>query len=181
MIIPSQNKKSEYTKEKLSDALFYLLEKESFSDITILQITQYANVSRAAFYRNFETKEDIIDYSVQKKITEFMGRIEHDPEKILFDELAFINLWAMEKDYFKLLSKNGLTSIFITHYQRFFVQYLCKMTGSQDIYYDYFASQLAHGTISLLEVWIQHDCKENIEELLEIIHRLKNSMLEQKV
>lgn len=101
MIIASQNKKSIITKGKLTDALFLLMEKETFSDITILQITQYADVSRAAFYRNFETKEDIIHYSVQNKVSEFMKQLEDEPKKILFDEMAFMNLWVKEK---KILS-----------------------------------------------------------------------------
>lgn len=181
MIIASQNKKSIITKGKLTDALFLLMEKETFSDITILQITQYADVSRAAFYRNFETKEDIIHYSVQNKVSEFMKQLEDEPKKILFDEMAFMNLWVKEKKYFQLLHKNNLINIFINEYQQYISQYVRKITGTQDTYYDYLASCMAYGTIAILDVWIQHSCKENKRELLKTIERLRESMTKQEI
>ena len=176
MIIASQNKKSLTSKEKLTDALFSLLEKDSFSDITVLQITQYANVSRAAYYRNFETKEDIIRYSVIKKINEFMEHIEQDSQNILFDEMAFINLWVKEKKYFQLLHRNGLINIFIAEHQNYVSKYVKKIMGKQNSYYDYLASCMTYGTIAILDVWLQHDCKESEKELVIIIKKLRESM-----
>lgn len=181
MIIASQNKKSVITKEKLTDALFLLMEKEAFSDITILQITQYANVSRSAFYRNYESKEDIIRYSVQNKVTEFMKHIEHDSEKILFDEMAFWNLWVNEKKYFQLLHKNDLINIFINEYQQNISQYVGKITGTQNPYYDYLAACMSYGTIAILDVWLQHGCKENKRELLKTIEKLRESMMKKQI
>lgn len=176
MIFTSQNKKSLTSKEKLTDALFLLMEKDSFSDITILQITQYANVSRATFYRNFETKEDIIRYSVSKKANEFIEHIEQNSHNILFDETTFINLWVKGKKYFQLLYRNGLINIFIAEHQNYVSEYIKKIIGKQNPYYDYLASCISYGTIAILDVWLQHGCKESEKELVMIINKLRESM-----
>lgn len=176
MIISSNNKKSEHTKEKLTLALFQLMQKEYFSQITVLQITQYAEVSRAAFYRNFETKEDIIHYSVYKKTSEFIKSFEPESEEIFFDAQIFIDSWIQEKEYFRLLHKNDLIPIFISEYQKFMSQHIKNRKKTEHAYYDYLAACMSYGTIALLDIWLQHDCRETKDELLEIIEQLRNSM-----
>ena len=48
---------SEYTKHYIALALFKLMEKMDFKDITITEIVKKAGVGRATFYRNFPDKE----------------------------------------------------------------------------------------------------------------------------
>lgn len=45
---------------KIENALFTLMEDQRLSVITVTQIVQKAKVSRASFYRNFCSREDII-------------------------------------------------------------------------------------------------------------------------
>ena len=47
-------------KESLTDALFYLMSKKDFNNIAITELSKKAGVSRLSFYRNFDSKEDII-------------------------------------------------------------------------------------------------------------------------
>ena len=49
----------------IGDALLRLLKEEDFVDISISKITQEAGVSRMTFYRNFETKDQIVEHIMQ--------------------------------------------------------------------------------------------------------------------
>ncbi|MDE6142426.1 MAG: TetR/AcrR family transcriptional regulator, partial [Bacilli bacterium] len=49
-----------YVDEYIISALFTLMKKKKYEDISITEITNKAGVSRVSFYRNFNSKEDII-------------------------------------------------------------------------------------------------------------------------
>ena len=48
------------SKEWIYNALMYLLKKNAFRKVSIEDITKKAGVARPTFYRNFESKEDIL-------------------------------------------------------------------------------------------------------------------------
>jgi len=48
------------TKECICTALIFLMEKQPFEKITITSIIERSGVSRAAFYRNYSSKEDVM-------------------------------------------------------------------------------------------------------------------------
>ena len=47
-------------KKNITEALFALMDKKDFSKITVTDIIEEAKVARASFYRNYESKEDIL-------------------------------------------------------------------------------------------------------------------------
>ena len=56
----SRNPKNIFVKECLFTALLILMQSKNFHEITVTELTKKAGVSRMAFYRNYETIEDII-------------------------------------------------------------------------------------------------------------------------
>ena len=58
--------KATQSKERLSDALLELLKTVPYEDITVQRISDHAGVSRMAFYRNFDSKDDVIRYYLEK-------------------------------------------------------------------------------------------------------------------
>ncbi len=44
----------------ITDALLLLMRKKDYKDISITEICEKAGVTRMSFYRNFESKEDIL-------------------------------------------------------------------------------------------------------------------------
>lgn len=60
-----------YTREWTFEALYKLLEIKPFADIKISEIIQKAGISRATFYRNFNSKEDIVIIKVRNMFRDF--------------------------------------------------------------------------------------------------------------
>lgn len=54
----------ELFKTYIMEAFILLLEEKSFSEITIKEITKKAGVNRSTYYRNFDSKEDIIIFFI---------------------------------------------------------------------------------------------------------------------
>lgn len=55
-----KNVRNKIVVESITIALMQLMEKKSFEDISITEITKRAGVGRVSFYRNFESKEDVL-------------------------------------------------------------------------------------------------------------------------
>ncbi|HEM3612242.1 helix-turn-helix transcriptional regulator [Streptococcus suis] len=54
-------------KDFIVQALFKLIESKNYDDITITDIAKKAGVTRISFYRNFDSKEDILRQEMKKR------------------------------------------------------------------------------------------------------------------
>ena len=66
---------SDFLKECIADSLLRLLRTKPLESITIREITELANVSRVTYYRNFTSKEEVIEFKLDKLMTDW---IEHE-------------------------------------------------------------------------------------------------------
>lgn len=55
------NKRELSVAQYITNSLFELMKVKPYNDISITEITDKAKVNRVSFYRNFTSKEDIID------------------------------------------------------------------------------------------------------------------------
>lgn len=63
------------TQAKAEKALFQLMQQQNFSELSITDIANQAGISRMAFYRNYQSKEDILNKFIQKEYTRFIAEI----------------------------------------------------------------------------------------------------------
>ena len=93
------------TKECLQTALITLMGQKPFDKITISEIVRKSGVSRTAFYRNYETKEDILN-EVSDVFTNGMIQSFKD-KRFLTDRyewyLAFFRIIKENASLFRLL------------------------------------------------------------------------------
>ena len=50
------------SKKWFAEALKCLMQNKKYSEITIMELSKKAGLDRKTFYRNFETKEDVIRF-----------------------------------------------------------------------------------------------------------------------
>lgn len=67
-----QEKLNVLVKDAITDALFKLLNKKTLDKISITEIVNKAGVGRVSFYRNFDSKEDIIEKYLIKITDDFI-------------------------------------------------------------------------------------------------------------
>ena len=61
MTQPANNLRVRRTQKLLREALIELIEERGFDALTVGEITERAMVSRAAFYRNYQDKYDLVE------------------------------------------------------------------------------------------------------------------------
>ncbi len=97
------------TQKLLREALIDLIEERGFDALTVGEITQRAMVSRAAFYRNYQDKYDLVEQIFEEAIHTLLSALgdlgqEHPPEVWVkfFEHIA-----EYERLYRALLGKKG--------------------------------------------------------------------------
>ena len=104
-------------KKSITEALFLLMKKKPFSEISVTDIVTVAGVARASYYRNFNSLEEIIDYFVEDLHNEisFTGSIQITEDYVSRD--IFIKLCEnaltqvlSKKSYILALVDNGFSS-----------------------------------------------------------------------
>ena len=72
----SNQESNRITKESLEISLLQLLEKKELAKITISELVERAGVSRAAFYRNYDSKEEILQEIFQRTVQKITDKLE---------------------------------------------------------------------------------------------------------
>ena len=71
----SNQESNRLTREALEISLMQLLEKKELAKITISELVHRAGVSRAAFYRNYSSKEQILEEIFGKTVQKIMDKL----------------------------------------------------------------------------------------------------------
>ncbi len=109
MTQPVSNVRVRRTQKLLREALIELIEERSFEALTIGELTERAMVSRAAFYRNYQDKYDLVEQIFEEAMSTLLNAVgelgrEHPPEIWVrfFEHIAHY-----ERLYRALLGRKG--------------------------------------------------------------------------
>ncbi len=75
MTQPTSNLRVRRTKILLREALIALIEERGFEALTIGELTERAMVSRAAFYRNYQDKYDLVEQIFEEAMSALLGAV----------------------------------------------------------------------------------------------------------
>lgn len=106
---PTNNLRSRRTQKLLREALIELIEERGFDKLTVREITKRAMVSRAAFYRNYQDKYDLVERIFTDVMEGLFNAIseastEHPPQIWV---RFFENIAEDERLYRALLGRRG--------------------------------------------------------------------------
>ncbi|HZT99066.1 MAG TPA: TetR/AcrR family transcriptional regulator [Ktedonobacteraceae bacterium] len=109
MTQPESNLRVRRTQKLLREALIELIEERGFEALTIGELTERAMVSRAAFYRNYQDKYDLVEQIFEEAMSALLGAVgdlgrEHPAEIWVkfFEHIA-----EYERLYRALLGRKG--------------------------------------------------------------------------
>ncbi|SHL63449.1 transcriptional regulator, TetR family [Anaerocolumna jejuensis DSM 15929] len=154
------------TKECIESALILLMKEKNFQDISITDITKKAGVSRTAYYRNYNSKEDILSNFLQNIIQDTSSTLKkYNP---LTDTLeawtALLESTKKHAPQYKLLLQAGYGNTILNEYKSNINKNVSK--NQTELYYSncYWAGAL----YTVLTEWIQDDMKAPVSEIAKI-------------
>ena len=167
-------------KNKIIQALFKLMKKERFSEITVTEIIQEAGVARATYYRNFDSKEEIIEAYLEEFRSESSTLpIARDlsPEAFSYENLvARLTFISSQKEHFLLLYQNGFYEFLQTETNQFAELVMGDMPSRSVERYNIYL--ISGATLNLILQWMKNDCKETPEEIATLFAKRLPIILE---
>jgi len=165
-----------YTREWTFEALYKLLETNEYNKIKISEIIIKAGISRATFYRNFTTKDDVVILRVKRFFEQFYMNISYhykntDQGDARFLIQSYFNLVHEEEKVISTIIKcnleylmvEGILKIINTQREQFY-----KLIKPNEQTEKYTMEIVASSAWTLLSRWIKNGKKETAEELVEI-------------
>lgn len=164
--------------EMIADALLHLMEMESYSLITITWICQEALVSRNTFYRNFETKEDVLAYIIRKKVhcAIHLPEQEENIVHISNEELErlyrrYYEYWYSEREFLTVIVKQRMYVFFADEFMKSLDHYIVAQMAAQvegNIFREYVYNCASSTLMSLLMTWVRRRFQESVEDMIRI-------------
>ena len=101
----SQNPSSIRSRNEITSALLRLMEIYPYKEISVKQIIMETDLVRRTFYRNYESKDDVLDAIISDKIIEYAEAVASNqgtPLDVIF------SFCEKNKSFLLLLHKNDL-------------------------------------------------------------------------
>lgn len=102
---------------EIENCFFNILTQKKYEDITISEISQKMNMPRKAFYRYFDSKEDILSALIDHSMSEYNGfKVDRSNEtrRSLVTELEeYFLFWYEKRDLLSALDRSGLMGVLI--------------------------------------------------------------------
>lgn len=156
--------------EHITNALLELMDCKEFNSITVSEICEKAGVGRASFYRNFESKEDIIRKHLHNLLEEWWA--SYTGTTILELVTAIFEYFYECKNIYILLYKQGLDYISLQS-----VKDSCGPKPEHDNAAAYFAAFFSYGMFGWIEEWFKRGMQETPEEMAELWKRAQSFSL----
>ena len=157
----NNEQKNTYVKKQITATLIDLLKKKSLSEISISELTDKAGIGRVSFYRNYQSKEDILKEESNRLIKEWGNLYESNPEsapETLFPSL--FDFYREHREFYTTLYNAGMSSIMMET-----IVGTIQITPDMKNLEAYMKSFWTYGIYGWLLEWIKRGMPERGKEL----------------
>lgn len=175
------------TAVKMNNALFALLEKKSFQDITITNICEKADVNRSTFYAHYDNMYDLLEESKKNLFSEFFSTYKDiltikDIEGLSIEESNFVTaryiipyltfiqehktFFQVYMDNLKIFAPDEMLQFMLT---TTFIPVLKKHGIADETLSFYLAKYYLTGITAIIQGWLERNCEDDIHFISEII------------
>lgn len=166
------NKTAIQSQHMIADALFSLMKRKPFQQITVTEICDEAAVGRKTFYRNFELREDVIDFWLDLRYAEYeISYLPLSLEDRLYYHCAFLQKYAQE---LITLYRNGLHPMVERKFSRFLPDTM-PLWSIDPVEQEYRSQYIIAGIDAIIRVWVTRGFQESVEQIAAIIQQAQES------
>lgn len=162
----------EKTKKKLQMALLKLLEKTKIEQITVSALCNEAKINRSTFYVYYESPEAVFDEMFQVVLNQMLAELQKKIQVSLEDWIQIYLKYARQnKILFKSIHEHSIDYTPIRMMTELINKFLTpnivkEFQGNQLLYYFWYS-----GFFGMIKQWLENDCKESDEFLIDILRR----------
>lgn len=161
-VSPMSNEgRNTYVIEHITDSLFKMLRDKPLDSISISELCDEAGVGRASFYRNFDSKEDIIKSYLNQLFNDWKKEYDKCDDKSLNKLIeAMFTHFELNRDFYSLLNDRHLIYLL-----KDVVMEICGPKPEQSKVEAYTTAFAAYSLYGWIEVWFQRGMQESPKEI----------------
>ncbi|MGZ3618085.1 MAG: TetR/AcrR family transcriptional regulator [Ktedonobacteraceae bacterium] len=177
------------THKLILDALIELTVQKGFSAVTVSDITKYAGINRATFYRHYEDKFDLLNKYAQDVYELLDTPLEEKPQKssepnVYQMHLRLVKIFEHVRDnakfYRVMLGKNG-DPVFAEKIRKYIQKRILRSLPvdlqKDEMSIDLYVSYSSSASLGAVLWWLEHDMPYTSEEMTKILHQLESGNL----
>ena len=168
----SNEESNKITRECLRVAMIKLMAKKDFGKISITEITKHAGVSRTAFYRNYETREALVEDICKSLVTELKASVSGEAYRT--------ERRGWYTNFFKTIRENSeYFQIYLNAHLQFGDLFVLESVYPPTTPLERYAIAAREGAfLRVLTVWFNGGMQESPEEMGDICEKLIYNALE---
>ena len=171
------------TKNQISKALIELLNNKPLDLITIKELAKKAEISRTAFYNNFNNLDDVLKYIYQRAHKQIFKEKYSQLEYVYSDEhiLDMISFFDKNSKLLLVLIKWNLIELIAKYNTEIVLGYTQHYKNKFIREHAFYFISYYHGSLfNICTYWITNGKQESIETLFKIIKELEKIKFIQK-
>ena len=166
------------TKRIIQEAMVDLLHRESFDEISTVQLAKKAGISRSSFYTHYRDKYDMIERYQQEffhKVEYIFDKQKEDKHQAVTEVFEFL---TKEPLFAVLLTENGTKEIqsFLRHkLQVLLVDSLQGRYGHRsltEVERDYSSVYLTNAFFGVCQMWVARGQKESPQQMADFLLKM---------
>lgn len=171
--------KNDNSRKHIIESLIDLMQIKKIDDISISEISENAEISRRTFYRNFTSKEDVLDGYFEIIFTEIRGKIDKlgDGIDCLSSLRIIFRLCYEHEDFFSALSKSNMLGFMLQKWNTalpilhsLFIDRIKKFPQTKDAKaLEYLLAFNVGGTFNMVLKWIDEGMIIPSDEMADIV------------
>lgn len=171
------------TKNQISKALIELLNNKPLDLITIKELAKKAEISRTAFYNNFNNLDDVLKYIYQRAHKQIFKEKYSQLEYVYSDEhiLDMISFFDKNSKLLLVLIKWNLIELIAKYNTEIVLGYTQHYKNKFIREHAFYFISYYHGSLfNICTYWITNGKQESIETLFKIIKEFEKIKFIQK-
>ena len=173
MYATNNNCQAKESRSRIVSALFCLMHEYQYKEITVTQICQQAQIARQTFYRNFDLKDDIIEFYLNDLVKRYFADYYQEGDALI-QLNSFFTYMLEHKEFLLLASINDFSFMINQTIASKITKFinLQQLTTIRDPELESYVTGFIASTISsLLSLWVENEFKESPEKIAHLAKR----------
>lgn len=175
---PSQNPSAIRSKNEITNTLLQLMNTYPYQEITVKQLILESHIARKTFYRNFLSKDDVLDSYIDRIMYEYIESLLQIPNCKLSHILDVILGFCTQNQHFLFqLRDNDLMHLLLKKWNTFIpIMHNQVVRSDHPIFQGFIPEQVDYiiafnvGAVwNVLMKWIEHDMQDAPEYVKKTI------------
>lgn len=171
---PSQNPSAVRSKKEITDTLLHLMKTFPYHEITVKQIILESHVARKTFYRNFSSKDDVLDAYIDSIMHQYIGALQQMEGCQLSNTLDIIFSFCTQyQELLFLLRDNRLMHLLLEKWNTFIPMIHNQVVGNDCTMFQAFSPVETSYIIAfnigaiwnIIMKWVEYDMIETPDQI----------------